>query len=162
MKMMIRGWVKRRFIIPVFRAIKQGISIERLSISLALGITIGLIPVYGVTTLLVAAIALSLRLNMAVMQVAHYIVHPLQLALLIPFLRLGTLLIKSSDLSLTVQQYIHLFKTDFWSAMHQLWLLNLSAIGIWLVISVPLSITLYFGISYLIRRYALRLRFVRA
>ena len=63
MKMMITGWARRKFLHPLKEAIKQGISAERLSVSLALGITLGLIPLYGITTILVGAIALSLRLN---------------------------------------------------------------------------------------------------
>lgn len=162
MKMMIQGWVRRKFVFPLFRAIKRGISIERLSISLALGITLGLIPLYGLTTLLVAGIAVSLRLNHVAMQIAHYIVHPLQLVLLIPFLKLGTVLIKSSDINFTVQQYIHLFKTDFWGALSQLWLVNLSAIGIWLIISIPLSISLYYSLIYLIRKHFIKMNYLPA
>ncbi len=161
MKVMIRGWVRRKFIFPLFKAIKTGISRERLAISLALGITIGLIPVYGVTTLLVGTVAVSLRLNFIAMQVAHYIVHPLQLALLIPFLKLGTSLSQSSEVAFSVKQYVALFKTDFWEAMNQLWLANLSAIGIWLVISVPLFVLLYYGLNYTIRKYSVRLRLQR-
>jgi uncharacterized protein (DUF2062 family) len=162
MKMMIRGWVKRKFIFPIFRALKQGISIERLSVSLALGITIGLIPLYGFTTLIVALIALSLRLNLIAMQAAHYIVHPLQLALLIPFLKLGDSLIRSTDLHMTVTQYIHAFKSDFWGSLHDLWLVNLSALVIWLIISIPLFLGLYYGLFYTIRKYFVRLRLQRA
>lgn len=162
MKMMIRGWMKRKFVIPILKAIKQGISVERLAVSLTLGITIGLIPFYGITTILVGAIAVSLRLNFIAMQVAHYIVHPLQLALLIPFFKLGTILMKSSDVSFTVHQYIHLFKTDFWGAMQELWRLNLSAVGIWLIVAIPLSIALYFTLIYVIRRYFLKLNYLRA
>jgi uncharacterized protein (DUF2062 family) len=162
MKVMIRGWVRRRFIFPIFKALKKGISIERLAISLALGITIGLIPLYGITTLLVGTIAVSLRLNFVAMQAAHYIVHPIQLALLIPFLKLGTSLSQSSEITFSVQQYIGLFKTDFWDAINQLWLANLSAVGIWLIVSVPLFIILYFGLIYTIRRYSVRLKLQRA
>jgi uncharacterized protein (DUF2062 family) len=162
MKMMIRGWVKRKFILPLIKAIKQGISVERLAVSLALGITVGLIPLYGVTTLIIGLIAISLRLNVVAMQVAHYIVHPLQLALLIPFLKLGDTLIKSSDVSFTISQYIHLFKTDFWGALHELWLINLSAIGIWLVLSIPLFIVLYYSLIYTIRKYSVRVKYLRA
>ncbi len=162
MKVMITGWAKRRFLFPLVKAIKAGISIERLAISLALGITIGLIPLYGFTTLIVGGIALSLKLDFVAMQVAHYVVHPIQIALLIPFLRLGDALLKSSDVSFTVKQYIHLFKTDFWGAVHELWLVNLSAVIIWGVIAVPLFILLYYALRYFFTRYFVRLKYVRA
>jgi uncharacterized protein (DUF2062 family) len=161
MKVMISGWAKRRFVFPLIKAIRAGISIERLAVSLALGITVGLIPLYGFTTLIVGCIALSLRLNFVLMQVAHYIVYPLQIALLVPFLKLGDAIMRHSDFSLSVKQYVHLFKTDFWGTMHQLWLLNLTAVMIWVVLAIPLFILLYFSIRYLARRYFVRLKYLR-
>ena len=162
MKVMITGWARRRFVFPLNKAIRAGISIERLAVSLALGITIGLIPLYGFTTLIVGCIALSLRLNFVAMQVAHYVVHPIQIALLIPFLKLGDAILKSSEITFSVKQYIQLFRTDFWGAIHQLWLVNLSAILIWMVIAVPLFILLYYSLRYLFTKYFLRLKYIHA
>lgn len=159
---MVVGWAKRKFIVPLIKIIKQGISIKRLSVSLALGFIIGIIPAYGVTTFLVGCIAVSLRLNFIAMQIAHYIVTPFQLALIIPFFKMGDALLKSSDISFTAQQYMHLFKSDFWGAIHQLWLVNLSAIGIWLVLSIPLYLILYYGLIYTLKKYKLRLKYLRA
>lgn len=133
-----------------------------MSISLALGITVGLIPFYGVTTILVGIIAVSLRLNFIAMQIAHYIVHPIQIALIIPFFRLGSTVMNGSDVSFTVKQYLHSFKVDFWGALKELWMVNLSAIAVWLIISIPLSFLLYFLLRRLIKKYLVRLSHVRA
>lgn len=159
---MVVGWAKRKFVIPIIKIIKQGISIERLAISLALGFIIGIIPLYGVTTFLVSCVALSLRLNFIAMQIAHYIVTPFQLALLIPFYKMGDAVIKSSDTGFTIQQLIHLFKSDFWNALREFWLINLSAVGIWLILSIPLYLLLYYSITYTLRKYGLRFKYLRA
>ncbi len=161
MKKKIKGWTERKFVSPIRTAIKEGISIERLSVSLALGITVGLIPLYGTTTVIVGLIALSLRLNFVAMQIAHYIVHPIQIALLIPFLKMGDTLLKGNEVSFTVHQYIQLFKTDFWATLKDLWLVNLSAVGIWLILSVPLFLALYYLLVYTIRKYKPILNFSR-
>ncbi len=155
------GWAKRKFVLPLIRIIKEGISIERLSIALALGITIGLMPLYGLTTLLVGCVALSLRLNFIAMQIAHYIVTPLQLALIIPFYRMGVVMIKVSEHSFSIHQYIHLLKTDFWHTLNEFWLINLSAVGIWLIVSIPLFLGLYFGLFYVLGKYKLKLKYLR-
>lgn len=151
--MMVIGWAERKLILPLKKAIKDGISIERLSVSLALGVTVGLIPLYGVTTILIGAVALSLRLNLIAMQIAHYIVHPIQIALLIPFLKAGDSMVKGSEVSFSLQQYIQLFRTDFWGAIQELWLINLSAIAIWLIISIPLFLGLYYLLIKAIRHF---------
>jgi uncharacterized protein (DUF2062 family) len=162
MKVAFRGWVRRKFFLPLIKTIKAGISAKKLSISLALGITVGLIPLYGVTTLLVGLIAVSLRLNFVAMQIAHYIVHPVQIALLIPFFKLGDAVIKGSEVSFTVKQYILLFQTDFAGAIRELWLVNLSAIGIWLIIAIPLFVSLYYVMIFTLKKYSLRLKYLRA
>jgi uncharacterized protein (DUF2062 family) len=69
--------------------LRQGISPRRLALTLALGFAVGCIPVVGIPTLLCAALAFMLRLNLPAIQAANYIVMPLQLVLIVPFVRLG-------------------------------------------------------------------------
>ena len=69
--------------------LRQGISPRRLALTLALGFAIGCIPVVGIPTLVCAALALALRLNLPAIQAANYAVMPLQLVLIVPFVRLG-------------------------------------------------------------------------
>src|SRR5580693_10789122 len=69
--------------------LRQGISPRRLALTLALGFAIGCIPVVGIPTLVCAALALALRLNLPAIQAANYLVMPLQLLLIVPFVRLG-------------------------------------------------------------------------
>jgi uncharacterized protein (DUF2062 family) len=69
--------------------LRQGISPRRLALTLALGFAIGCIPVVGIPTVVCAALALALRLNLPAIQAANYAVMPLQLVLIVPFVRLG-------------------------------------------------------------------------
>src|SRR5271156_1481165 len=75
--------------------LRQGISPRRLALTLALGFAVGCIPVVGIPTLVCAALALALRLNLPAIQAANYIVMPLQLVLIVPFVRLGGRLLAS-------------------------------------------------------------------
>jgi len=69
--------------------LSQGVSPRRLALTLALGFAVGCIPVIGIPTLLCAALALALRLNLPAIQAANYAAMPLQLALIVPFVRMG-------------------------------------------------------------------------
>jgi len=69
--------------------LRQGMSPRRLALTLALGFAIGCIPVVGLPTLVCAAVALALRLNVPAIQAANYVAMPFQLALIVPFVRLG-------------------------------------------------------------------------
>lgn len=76
--------------------LSQGISPRRLALTLALGFAVGCIPVVGVPTLLCGALALAFRLNFPAIQAANYAVMPLQLFLIVPFVRLGHRLMPSA------------------------------------------------------------------
>jgi uncharacterized protein (DUF2062 family) len=69
--------------------LRQGVSPRRLALTLALGFAVGCIPVIGIPTLLCAGLALGLRLNLPAIQAANYAAMPFQLALIVPFVRLG-------------------------------------------------------------------------
>jgi uncharacterized protein (DUF2062 family) len=69
--------------------LRQGISPRRLALTLALGFAIGCLPVVGIPTVVCAALAIALRLNLPAIQAANYAVMPLQLVLIVPFVRLG-------------------------------------------------------------------------
>ena len=71
------------------RWLSQGISPRRLALTLALGFAIGCIPVVGIPTVLCLGVALLLRLNLPAIQAANYVAMPLQLILIVPFVRLG-------------------------------------------------------------------------
>lgn len=147
-------WMKKKVLLPIRLALKNGISQKRLAVSLALGITIGLIPFYGVTTLLVGIVAIALRLDFVIMQVVHYVVHPVQLLLLIPFFKAGNLLIAKNTVDFSISEYFALFRENFWFALSELWKINLSAVVVWFIISIPLSYGLYYAFHYSIKRYA--------
>jgi uncharacterized protein (DUF2062 family) len=153
MKAIALGWAKRKFIFPIIIAIKQGITVRSLSVSLALGFTIGIIPIYGIATFLVGFIALSLRLNFIAMQVAHYIVTPFQLVLIVPFFKVGRFLLKSHHAGTSIQEQLQLCRVDFWEGLRNLFRMNMAAVIIWLIVSIPLCLGLYYGFAWLIRRY---------
>jgi uncharacterized protein (DUF2062 family) len=69
--------------------LRQGISPRRLALTLALGFAIGCIPVVGIPTVVCGVLALAFGLNLPAIQAANYVAMPLQLALIVPFVRLG-------------------------------------------------------------------------
>jgi uncharacterized protein (DUF2062 family) len=67
----------------------QGHTPEKVALSVALGITLGLFPIFGTTTLLCVAAAVALRLNHPAIQITNQLMYPLQIPLIIVFIRLG-------------------------------------------------------------------------
>ncbi len=130
--------------------LRQGISPQRLALTLALGFAIGCIPVVGIPTVLCAAIALALRLNLPAIQAANYLVMPLQVMLIVPFVRLGGFLFSSgSRQSSGAQALLH--GSPLATAL-QLGGMAGQAMLAWLLISIPAVALLTLTLTFVLRR----------
>ena len=128
---------------PVLNLLKQGISPEKLSLSIAFGTVIGILPILGATTLICAAIAVALRLNLPAIQLFNYLVYPLQIFLLIPFISLGAFIFQVDLPPFTVEELIALFEQDFWGSIASFLETILYAVIAWLLVCVPLFVGIY-------------------
>src|SRR5262249_32812333 len=115
--LMADSWIRRRVVNPFIDLLKQGITPEKLALTVARGVTIGAFPVLGSTTILCGIASWALKLNIPAMQLVNYLVYPLQLALLIPFLRIGSSLFGSGELNLTLPEVFALIRGDLWHAV---------------------------------------------
>src|SRR5579862_8497564 len=87
----------------------QGVTPDKIALSVALGLTLGIIPILGVTTVLCAAAAIWLRLNQPVIQLVNWLVYPLQLALVLVFIRIGEWITHAPVLTLSIPVLIQKF-----------------------------------------------------
>ena len=130
--------------------LRQGISPQRLALTLALGFAIGCIPVIGIPTALCFVVALSLRLNVPAIQAANYAAMPLQVALIFPFVRFGGWLFASSThpaLNTAMLTHGSPLKLIFASGS-----LAGEALAAWLVTAVPMVLVLTMVLTALLRR----------
>jgi len=74
---------------PLLHVLGQGHTPERVALSLAAGIALGLFPIFGTTTLLCLLAGVALRLNHPAIQVANQLMYPIQVPLILVFVRLG-------------------------------------------------------------------------
>jgi len=72
-----------------FWASIAGMPPETVALILTIGLVLGVFPIFGLPTLLCAAAAFALRLNLPAVQLVNQLVSPLQLALFIPLGRIG-------------------------------------------------------------------------
>ena len=134
--------------------LRQGITPQRLALTLALGFAIGCIPVVGIPTLVCAALALTLRLNLPAIQAANYIVMPLQLLLIVPFVRLGGWLIPARIDPVASQpfQASALLHASPQVLVTQMGWLAGQALLAWLLLAIPVVLLLTFTLPLLLRR----------
>lgn len=113
------SWLQRRLLAPAKVLLLAGLSPQKLTGSALLGISVGLIPVPGVSMALGAAAGAVLGLNHAAIQLANYAVYPAQLALLLPYLRAGEWLFDAPELPLSVTQLMDLLRAQPWSTLER-------------------------------------------
>jgi uncharacterized protein (DUF2062 family) len=141
--MIMIGEIKTKILGLAKSMLKEGMSLRKIALCLALGTVLGIFPVLGATTLLCTIAALALRLNLPAIQFINYMVYPLQLVLLAPFYGAGSWLFNQQNWPFPNSNLIRLLQNDFWGSMSSLWDLTLYAILTWLVISPFLIMLLY-------------------
>jgi uncharacterized protein (DUF2062 family) len=115
--------------------LRQGIEPRRLALTLALGFAIGCIPLVGIPTLVCAGLALGLGLNLAAIQAANYVAMPFQVALILPFMRLGGWLFSPvNSKPLNVGALLHASPL---AVATQMSTLAGHALAAWLLIAIP-------------------------
>ncbi len=117
----------------------MGASPQRLAWSLAIGVAIGINPVVGSTTLLCLGVAFILRLNLIASQIANHLAFPLQLALVLVYLRAGEVLFHTGPLPLSSNAFSQALRHGDWSTAHILWTWQWHAIVVWLLAAAILT-----------------------
>lgn len=111
--------------------LRGGWNAESLALSVAMGAVIGVMPVFGVATLLCLLLSLRLRLNLPAIQAANYAVYPLQLALFALWLRGGELLFGLPELPFSPARLIVLFRRDALGALSACGDSLLAGLAVW-------------------------------
>ncbi len=152
------SWFRRTLLEPVKGWLKQGLTPDRLALTLALGVACGLVPMPGMTTLLATTLAWRLRLNVAAMLLLGHVLTPLQVLLFVPFFRWGARLFHhSAGASLSLAQIKYQFLHPTAAGLSMLWRASLGALLLWAVAMVPLTFLLYRVLRPVLERLLLRL-----
>ena len=155
----IRGFVRHRLIEPIIELLRQGVTPDKIALSLAFGLGLGIFPVLGVSTVLCTVAAIALRLNLPAIQLVNYLASPVQLLLIIPFVRVGEHVVNDPPQPLSISEGFKLFATGVVHAVTVLWdAIVHAAIG-WIVIGPVLIFALYKLFTPLLV-YAARVRLV--
>jgi uncharacterized protein (DUF2062 family) len=150
------NFFRRRIADPIVGLLVQGITPEKVALSVTIGVVIGILPVLGSGTILCTAAALGLRLNLVAMQAANWIAYPLQLGMLIPFFRVGAWLFREPPIQLAPGDLVAMFEADFWGSISALWTTTWQGCVAWLILAPFFSALLYAVLLPLLRRVPMR------
>lgn len=128
----------------------QGTTPHKLALTIAISISMGIVPLLGVNSVACAAIAIIWGLNVPLMQILMWAFFPLQLFLYMKFFSLASFLFNREVFSMTLLQFWDLLKSDWLLALQKFALGNLFAIAAWAIISIPLTIACYYLARFVI------------
>lgn len=96
-------WFRQNVSEPLVSVMQRGAEPKTLALSAALGFTLGIFPIYGVTALMCACAIwiLGPRCNAPTMLISNLIATPVELSLVVPFLRLGEAVVGGRHLLLS-------------------------------------------------------------
>ena len=135
----------------------MGASPRKLAWSIAVGLLIGINPVLGSTTVVCLAAAFVLRLNVAASQLANHAVYPLQLLLLIPFIRFGDVIFHTAPMPFTAKALIHAARHNPIALTRQLWTWEWHALVLWFALAVVFVPIIALSITPFLRRLLVRI-----
>src|SRR5580698_1128496 len=117
--------------------LSSGLQPRQLAFTLALGFAIGCIPLLGITTGICALLAIALGLNMPAIQAANWLAMPLQMVLLVPFLKLGQWIFRGQSIALSPRTLLAQIEAAPWHVAGQMSGLFAHAVLAWLITAGP-------------------------
>jgi uncharacterized protein (DUF2062 family) len=130
---------------------KQGLTPVELTQSIIVSGLISTIPILGVSTFLLTALSLKTKLNLPIMIAQSYIMWPIQLLMIIPFINIGEFIFSIPKTTHSADEIIASFQNSFFATLWHLSFELLCGFGGWLLTAVPFSAALYLLIVYILK-----------
>jgi uncharacterized protein (DUF2062 family) len=137
--------------------LRQGVTAEKIALTLAIGLMLGLFPIFGTTSALCVLAALRLRLNQPIIQLVNWFVAPLQLPGMYFFARIGERLTGSAPVAFSISGLVQQFRASPLRFLQLFGMTGLRAVLAWLLIA-PLIAALVYVLALPPLRHLARLR----
>jgi uncharacterized protein (DUF2062 family) len=137
------GWFYHRTVLPVLALLRMGATPRALAWSLTAGLLIGINPLLGTTTILSLAVAFVFRLNLVASQTANHAAWPLEIALMVPFIRLGAWVFHTAAMPIAPKLFLNEVRAAPLHVLRQVWMWEWHALVVWGVmatVAAPLMV----------------------
>jgi uncharacterized protein (DUF2062 family) len=147
------GW-RRRIRELLLVQLSQGITAEKISLTVALGLILSTFPILGTTTALCLLVGVCLGLNQPVMQLVNWVAFPLQLPGIYLYVRVGERLTGSAPVAFSITGMLQLFRAAPLQFLRQFGMTGLRAVLAWLLIAPLIAAVVYLALLPPLRRLA--------
>ena len=150
----ISNWNFRALKSKTVALFKQGLTPIELTQSILVAALFSIIPILGVTTILLTGFSLKRKLNLPIMIAISYLAWPLQILMIIPFINIGEFIFSVPQSHHSVEEIIASFQNSFFGTLSQLSFELLCGFGGWLLTAVPFFIVIYLVSNFLISKFS--------
>jgi uncharacterized protein (DUF2062 family) len=119
-----------------------GLTPQKLALTICIGTVLGIMPLVWGTTLICLLLGHVFRLNQLALQSLNYLLYPVQLALLVPFFKLGAWLFPWGP-QIPQHMLTTLFHSPALSSLNLIAWITLKSIAAWLVTALPAALLAY-------------------
>lgn len=144
--------ITKKVLIPFQLVPKEGLTSEKLALSVTLGIVSGIFPVLGMTTVLSIILTMLFRQNLLIVQSVQWIMALAQIMLIIPFMQFGAYMLNAHTLPISMAQINHAFQPGMISGIRTVGIFHLYGILTWLILVIPASAASYYGFLLIFQR----------
>ncbi len=130
----------------------QGLSARACARAIAASLTIGVFPILGFSTPMNTVSAVFFRLNQPVTQLFNWLVGPIKIALIFPFLRLGEWVFQAEPFTLSLAEFSTRFFSDVKSTAIEFAASFAHAITGWLITAPLIYLLLMVLAHYLLSK----------
>lgn len=150
---------QRHVIDPIAAQLTQGITPEKVALTLAVGSSLALFPILGTTTLLCLVAGILLRLNQPIIQLVNALCTPLHLPVIYFLVRFANWTFNVPSEHLGIRMMNHMLWEDPMEFFGRFGMTALHAIAAWAIV-MPFWVALVYLFSLPVLREVLRRRVV--
>lgn len=133
---------------------KQGLSAKEVAQSILVAALISIIPILGVSTFLISILSIKWKLNLPIMIALSYVMWPVQIVLIIPFISIGAAVFGVAQSEHSIDEIVLSFQNSFFKTLSNLSFELLCGFGGWLLTAVPVAIFINVVMVFLFRMVA--------
>lgn len=146
---------QRRVRDPLIALFTQGITPDRVALTLGVGTVCSLFPFLGFTALLNLGVGLWLRLNQPLLQTFNQLLGPVHLVMIVVYVRLGEWLWHTEDARFTIAEMLRVFReASLGQFLQRFGWAGIHAFTAWVVTSPLLLAAVYYLSRPALRRLA--------
>lgn len=138
-----RTFWQRRVLDPVVAQLTQGITPQKIALTIAVGSCIALFPILGTTTLLCLLIGIVLRLNQPIIQVVNYLCTPIHIPLIWWMVRTGEWLFNEPHHPFKMRVLANLLWEEPMQFLRVFGMTGLHAIVVWAILAPFWTVAIY-------------------